>query len=164
VGTSKKRSRGDSQRACRRDIAESTKVLHDGLAEVSERFNAGRYKGVARVQMVSMRPELVPVMQSGSSAPRPGGSGSVGRAAEINHVHIQQGGTMGRGKGHLKVSTFPLTANRGNVNGNVTGFRTRIAAHAGGDAADSLRPVVVPTRLPLRRLQLMAWSMSLPWM
>jgi hypothetical protein len=40
----------------------------------------------------------------------------------------------------------PLTANRGNANGSVTGFRARIAARAGGDAAESLLPVVVPTR------------------
>jgi hypothetical protein len=53
---------------------------------------------------------------------------------------------MGRGKGHLNVSTRPLTANRGNANGTVTGLRTRIAARAGGDAAESLLPVVVPTR------------------
>jgi hypothetical protein len=50
---------------------------------------------------------------------------------------------MGR-KGHLNVSTRPLTARRGN--GSVTGLRTRIAARAGGDAAESLLPVVVPTR------------------
>jgi hypothetical protein len=53
---------------------------------------------------------------------------------------------MGQGKGHLNVSTCALTANRGNANGNVTGFRTRIAGRAGKDVAKSLLPVVVPTR------------------
>jgi hypothetical protein len=50
-----------------------------------------------------------------------------------------------RGKGHLNVSTRPLTAHRSYANGSVTGLRTRIAALAGGDAAESLLPVVVPT-------------------
>jgi hypothetical protein len=64
----------------------------------------------------------------------------------MNHGDIQQGGTMERGKGHLNVSLRPLTANRGNSNGSVPGLHTRIAARAGGDAAESLLPVVVPTR------------------
>jgi hypothetical protein len=50
------------------------------------------------------------------------------------------------GKTHLNVSTCPLTAHRGNANGSVTGLRTRIAAHAGGDAAESLLPVIISTR------------------
>jgi hypothetical protein len=54
---------------------------------------------------------------------------------------------MGRGKGHLNVSSCPLAANRGNANGSVIGFRTCIAARAGGDVAESLLPVVVPTRV-----------------
>jgi hypothetical protein len=123
-------------------------------------LDAGRHKGVPRVQMAGMRPVLIPVAQRGSSASRLGGGGNAGRAARMNHGDIQQGGTMGQGKAHLNVSTCPLTANRGNANGSVTEFRTRIAALASGDAAESLLPVVVP----LRRLQLMAWSMSLPWM
>jgi hypothetical protein len=53
---------------------------------------------------------------------------------------------MGRGKGHLNVSTCPRTANRSNANGSVTGFRTRSAARSGGDAAESLLPMVVLTR------------------
>jgi hypothetical protein len=146
VGTSKERSPGDSQRACRRDVAEGTKVPHDGPAEVSVRLDAGRHKGVAGVQMAGMRPVLIPVTQSGSIASRLGGGGNVGRAARMNHEDVQQAGTMGRGKGHLTVRTCPLPANRGNANGSVTGFRTCIAARAGGDAAESLLPVVVPTR------------------
>jgi hypothetical protein len=46
----------------------------------------------------------------------------------------------------IYVSTWPLTANRGNTKGSVTGFRTRIAAPAGRDTAESLLPVVVATR------------------
>jgi hypothetical protein len=110
VGTSKERSPGDSQRACRRDVAEGTKVPHDGPGEVPVRLDAGRHKGVDRVQMAGMCPVLIPVTQSGSSASRLGGSGNVGRAARMNHGDIQQGGTMGRGKGHLNVSMFPLVA------------------------------------------------------
>jgi hypothetical protein len=68
VGTSKERSLGDSRRACRRDVAEGTKVPHDGPAKVPVRLNAGRHKGVARVQMAGVRPVLIPVTQSGSSA------------------------------------------------------------------------------------------------
>jgi hypothetical protein len=66
----------------------------------------------------------------------------------MDHGDIQQGGTTGRGKGHLNASTSPLqlTPNRGNANGSVTGSRTCIAARAGGDAAESLRPVVVTMR------------------
>jgi hypothetical protein len=64
----------------------------------------------------------------------------------MNRGDIQQGGTMGRGTGHLNVSTRPLTARCGNANGRVTGLRTHIAARAGGDAAESLLPVAVRTR------------------
>jgi hypothetical protein len=53
---------------------------------------------------------------------------------------------MWRGKGHLNVSTCPLTGNRGNANGSVTGLRLRIAARAGGDTDQSLLQWVVPTR------------------
>jgi hypothetical protein len=42
--------------------------------------------------------------------------------------------------GHLNVSTRPLTARRGDANGSVNGLRTRNAARAGGDAAESLLP------------------------
>jgi hypothetical protein len=72
VGTSKERSAGDSQRACPRDVAEGTRVPHDGPAEVPVRLDAGRHKGVARVQMAGMRPVLILVTQSGSSASRLG--------------------------------------------------------------------------------------------
>jgi hypothetical protein len=136
VGTSKERSPGDSRRTRRRDVAEGTKVPHDGPAEVPKSLEAGRDKGVARVQMASMRPVPIPVKQSCSGASRLGIGDNVGRAARMNHGDIQQGGTMGRGKGHLNVSTRPLTTHRGNANGIVTGLRTRIAARAGGDAAE----------------------------
>jgi hypothetical protein len=49
VGTSKERSSRDSWRACRCDVAEGTKVPHDGPAEVPVRFDAGRHESVARV-------------------------------------------------------------------------------------------------------------------
>jgi hypothetical protein len=116
VGTSKERSPGDSQKACRRDVAQGTKVPHDGPAKVPVRLDAGQYEDVARVQMAGMLPVLFPVTQSGCRASRLGGSGNIGRAVRMNHGDIQQGGTMGRGKGHLNVSTRPLTANRGNAN------------------------------------------------
>jgi hypothetical protein len=103
VGTSKERSPSDSQGASRLDVVEGTKVPHDGPAEVPVRFDAGMYKGVARVQMAGMRPVLIPVTQSNSGTSRLGG-GNIGRAARMNHGDIQQGGTMGRGKGHLNVS------------------------------------------------------------
>jgi hypothetical protein len=64
----------------------------------------------------------------------------------MNHGDIQKGGTMGRGKGHLDVGTRPLPAKRSSSNGSVAGLSTRIAARAGGDAAESLLPVVVPTQ------------------
>jgi hypothetical protein len=125
------------------DFAQGTKVPHDGRAEVPVRLNAGRHKGVARVQIAGMCPVLIPVTQSGSVASRIGGYGNVGCAARMKHVH--QGGTMRRGKSHLNVSTFPLSAIRGNTNGSVTGFHSCLQ-HAGGDAAESLLLVVVPTR------------------
>jgi hypothetical protein len=112
---------------------------------VPVRLDAGRHKGQTRVQMAGMRPVLIPVTQSGSGASRVGGGGNVGRAARMNHGDIQQGGTLGRGKGHLNVSTRYLTARRANANRRVTGLRMRIAARAGGDAGESLLPVVVPT-------------------
>jgi hypothetical protein len=101
VGTSKEQASGDSKRACRRDIAEGTKVAHDGPAKVSVRLDAGRYKGAARVQMAGMRPVLISVTQRGSGPSRLGGGGNIGRAARMNHGEFQQGGTMGWGKGHL---------------------------------------------------------------
>jgi hypothetical protein len=82
VGTSKERSSGNSRRECRRDVAEGTKVLHDGPAEVPVHLDAGRHKGVARVQMASMRPVLIPVTQSGSSTSRLGSGGNVGRSED----------------------------------------------------------------------------------
>jgi hypothetical protein len=44
------------------------------------------------------------------------------------------------------VGPCPLTANRCNANGGVTGLRTRNTTRSGGDAAESFLPVVVPTR------------------
>jgi hypothetical protein len=55
-------------------------------------LDAGRNKGVARVQMAGMRMALIPVTQSGSSTSRLGGGGNIGRAARMNHGDIQQGG------------------------------------------------------------------------
>jgi hypothetical protein len=67
------------------------------------------------------------------------------------------------GKGQFNVSKRPLTAHSGNANRSVTGLRSRIAARAGGDAAESsFQWSCRRERLPLRRLQLMAWSMYLP--
>jgi hypothetical protein len=63
----------------------------------------------------------------------------------MNLGDIQQGGAMGRVEGHLNVGMRPLTAKHGGGNGSVTGLCTRIAARAGGDAAESLLQVVVPT-------------------
>jgi hypothetical protein len=121
VGTSMERSTGDSQKACGRDFAEGTKVLHDGPAEVPVHLDAGRHKCMARLQMAGIRPVLIPFMQSGSNVFRlVGGGGNVGRAVRMNHGDIQQGRTMGRGKGHLNVGTRPLTAKRGSANGRVT--------------------------------------------
>jgi hypothetical protein len=54
VGTSKKRPSGDSQRAPRRDIAQGTKVPHDGPADVPVRLDADGHKGVTGVQMTHM--------------------------------------------------------------------------------------------------------------
>jgi hypothetical protein len=96
VSTSKERSPGDSQKARRRDVAEGTKLPHDGPAEVPVRLDARRHRGVARVQMAGMRQVLIPVTQRGSSASRLGGGGNVGSAERMNHGDIQQGGTMGR--------------------------------------------------------------------
>jgi hypothetical protein len=103
VGTNKERSQGNSQRACPRDVTKGTKVPHDGPAEVPVLLNAGRHKGVARVQMTGMRPALMPVTRSGCRTCRLGGGRNVGHAVRMNQGDIQQGGTMGRGKGHHNV-------------------------------------------------------------
>jgi hypothetical protein len=72
--------------------------------KVPVRLDAGRYKGVARVQMAGMRPVLIPVTQSGSGAPRlGGGGGNVGRAARMNNGDIQQG----VGEGSLQCQHAP---------------------------------------------------------
>jgi hypothetical protein len=102
-------------------------------------------------------------MQSGSIVSHLGVGGNVGQAARMKHGDIQQAGTMGLGKRYLNVGPSPLTANRCNANGSVTGMRSRIEARAGGDAAESFLPVVVSAQaVLLRQLQLMAWSSSLP--
>jgi hypothetical protein len=96
VGTSKERPPGDSRRAPRRDITQGTMALRDGPAEVPERLDAGGHKGVTGVQMARMRPVLVPVTQSGSSATHLGGGGNADRAARMDHGDIQLCGTLGR--------------------------------------------------------------------
>jgi hypothetical protein len=143
VGTSPERPPSDSQRACRREFTQGTKVLHDGPAEVPVRL---RHGGVAGMQMASMRPVHALVTQSDSGPARLGGGGNVSRAARMNHGDIQQVGTMEQGKGHFNVGTRSLTAGRCNANKSVTGLRTRIATRVGGDASESFLPVVVPTR------------------
>jgi hypothetical protein len=59
---------------------------------------------------------------------------------------IQQGGTIGLGKGHLNVSPRPLTANRCNANGSVTSLCAQITARTGGGAAENFLAVVMSTR------------------
>jgi hypothetical protein len=149
VGTSKKRPPGDSQRARRREIALSTKVPHDGPAVVSVRLDAGGHKGVTGVQMTWMCQVLAPVTQSGIGASFLGGVGNVRRAARMNYGYVQQGGTVGRGKGHCNVGSRLLTANSCNANGSVTGLRTRSTARTSGGmelAAKSFLPVDMSTR------------------
>jgi hypothetical protein len=90
VVTCKERPQGDSQRTAQRDIAQGRKVPHDGPAEVPVRLNAGGHKGVTGVQMARMRPVLVPVSQSGSSAARLGGGGNAGWTARMDDGDIQQ--------------------------------------------------------------------------
>jgi hypothetical protein len=145
VGTRKKRPPGDSQSARQRDIALGAKVSHDGCrsARTSRRWQAQRCDRGADGPHA---PGTCPVMQSSSGASRLGGGGDVGRAARMNHGDIQQGGTMGREKGHLNVGPHHLTANHCNAKGNATGLCTRITARVGGDAAESFLPVVVPMR------------------
>jgi hypothetical protein len=58
---------------------------------------------------------ITTVQQYGSGDPRLTVSRNTGRAARVNYGDIQQGGTMGWGKGHLKVDQRPLTASRGNT-------------------------------------------------
>jgi hypothetical protein len=138
----------------RRNIAQGTKIPHDGLAEVSVRLDHGRHEGLTGLQMASMRPVLAPASQSGSSVSSLGGSSNVGQAAGMNHGHIQQGGTMGRGKGHLNVGPRPLMANGCSAHGSLTGPRTRTTAYTSGPAAESFLPVVVPTRVaPAQAMQ-----------
>jgi hypothetical protein len=158
VGISKTRQRRDSQRARRHDIAPGTNVPHDGTAEVPVLLDVGRHKSVHRVQMARMRPVGVPVTQSGSSASRLRGGGNVGRAAWTNPRDIQQGGTVGVGKGHLNVCLCPLTANRWNTNRAVTEHIPHIVGRTSRDVAEKFVPLLVSAwRLPLRQLQLMVW-------
>jgi hypothetical protein len=89
VGTSKKRPSSDSQRPRQRDVAQGTKVLHDGPAEVPVRLDAGEHKGLTGVQMARMRLLLAPVMQSGSSTSHLGGGGNVVQVARMDHGDIQ---------------------------------------------------------------------------
>jgi hypothetical protein len=121
-------------------------VPHDGLAEVPARLDAGGHKGVTGMQMACICLVLAPVMQSSSSASRPGGSGNVARAARMDHGDAQQGETMGRGKDHFNAGLRPLTASSCNANGSITGLRALTTARTGRDTAESFLPVVVPTR------------------
>jgi hypothetical protein len=137
---------GRNLTARRRDFAQGTKVPHDGPAEVPVRLDIVGRTGVTAVQIACMRPVLAPIMQSGSGASHlgGGGGGNVGRAARMNHGDIQQSGTMRWGKGPAMSCT--LTANRCNANGSISGLYTRITARAGGGAAKSFLPLVVPAR------------------
>jgi hypothetical protein len=146
VGTSKRRPPGDSRRALRRDITQGTKVPHDRPAEVPIRLDSGGHKGVTGVQMARMRPVLVPVTQSGSSATRLGGGGNTDWEARMDHGDIQLCGTLERGKGHFNASPHTLTANSCIANGRVTGLRTCTTASTGRDAAESFLSVVTLTR------------------
>jgi hypothetical protein len=95
--------------------------------------------------MARVRPVLAPITQICSSASRLRGGGIVGRAARMDHGDIQQGGTVGQGKGHFTVGPCPLTANSCNANGSVTELRTCTAAGTGGDAAERFLPAVMST-------------------
>jgi hypothetical protein len=63
VGTSKKLPQGDSQRG---DVAQGTKVLHDGPAKIPACRDASAHKYVTGVQMARMRPLLAPATYNGS--------------------------------------------------------------------------------------------------
>jgi hypothetical protein len=122
-------------------------VPHDGLATVPMRLYAGRQKVVTGVQMAHMRPILAPVTQSGSGALRLGSRSNAGRATRMNHGDMQQGGTIGRRKGHLNVRPLPLTVGfRCNTHGSVIVLCARTTACRNGDAAESFLTVVVPMR------------------
>jgi hypothetical protein len=163
VSTSKEPPPSDSQRARRRVIAQGTKVPHDEPAEAPVRLDTDGHKGVTRVQMARLL--LAPIMQSSSSRSVLGGGGNIGQAARMDHGNVQQGGTVGRGKGHFNVGPCPLTANICNADGSVTGLRTRITARTGRDALTASFPWSCRReRLLLRRWQLVAWSISLPSM
>jgi hypothetical protein len=145
MATSEKRTPGDSQRARRRDIAQDTKVPHDGPAEVPSRSDAGGHKGVTEVQMARMRPALVPVRQSGSSSARLGGGGNVGRAARMDHGDIQQCATVGQGNGHFSAGLCPPDGQqlqRQRQHNWV--YCTHYSPH--GDVAESFLPVFMSTR------------------
>jgi urease beta subunit len=78
VGTSNECYPGDSWGACQRDIAQGTKVPHNGPTEVPVRLDAGRHKDVPVVQMTGMRSILIPGPQLGSGTSRLGGGSNVG--------------------------------------------------------------------------------------
>jgi hypothetical protein len=88
VCTSKDRKPGESQRWCRRNIAEATKVPHDWPAKFPVCLDTGRHKVVAGIQMAWMLPALISVSQNISCAFHLGGSGNVGRAARIYMIHM----------------------------------------------------------------------------
>jgi hypothetical protein len=60
-GIIKKGPPDESQRSCRRIISQTTKVPHDGPAEVPVRFYASKHKGVTGAQVACMRSVLAPV-------------------------------------------------------------------------------------------------------
>jgi hypothetical protein len=57
--------------APQREIAQGTKVPHDGPAQVLIRLDTGRHKGVTRMQMARMRSVLAPVTQRHRAAAAP---------------------------------------------------------------------------------------------
>jgi hypothetical protein len=71
---------------------------------VPVRLNAGGHTGVTVVQMTRMRPVLVPVTQSCSSAAYLGGCGNVCQAVRMDHGDIQQ---CGAGEGSLQCRPAP---------------------------------------------------------
>jgi hypothetical protein len=156
VATSKKHPPPVTARERPRDVAQGRKVPHDPPAALPGRLDGGGHKGVTGVQMARMPPVSAPITQSGSSASRLGGGGNVGRAARMNHGDIQQGGTVGQGRGHFNVSPRPLTADSCNSKGSLSELRTCSTARTGGDAVESFHWSRRREWLLLRRLQLMA--------
>jgi hypothetical protein len=110
---------GDSDRARHSDSHQISNEPFDEVAKVLLHLNARKQQVCPDCRWPLCT--FAPVSQGSSGATRTGRGGDLGRTAGVNRGDVQQGGTMGWGKGYLNVCQRSLVHSRCNTNRCVTG-------------------------------------------